>query len=456
MEKPSKPSVLVVDDDIPFAEAACVLAEMQGFSCAQVTSLAAARAILTRQRFDLILVDLELPDGSGFDLVEHIDLADTAAIAIVTGNPSVDTAARAVRLPVFDYLVKPIDPARFKDLLDRAAVGWQSRRPRERTTACGELIGATPVMREVFRQIRRVAPTEATVLIHGESGTGKELAASAIHAESGRRGGFVAVNCGAVAPELLASQLFGHEKGSFTGAIRQHQGFFEQAHGGTILLDEITEMPSQLQVHLLRVLETRRVTRVGGTREYNVDVRVIAATNRPPRQAVDQGALREDLYYRLADFPLELPPLRARLNDVPLVAQLFLERLNERYGLSRRFGAEVPRVLMSYAWPGNVRELRNVIQRAYILSEGDEVHLPALNVTPSLPIEETDLTVTFPVGTSFEEMERKMLLKSLAHFGNDKVRTAEALGISVKTIYNRLSRYAANDDPDSKSRFERT
>ena len=440
-------SLLVVDDDTAFLEAVRDYAQVSRFTATTAASLAQARSALRHQRYDLILVDLGLPDGSGFELLDEVDLADRGHFAIVTGHPSVETAVRAVQLPVLDYLVKPLEPARFKELLDRVAANAAAPRPGlEIASGAGEIFGESASLKDVLRQIRLVAPTDATVLLAGESGTGKELAARAVHDLSGRSGAFVAVNCGAVTAELLASHLFGHERGSFTGAIKQHVGYFEQANGGTLFLDEITEMPLALQVHLLRTLETKSITRVGGTREHEIDVRVVAATNRDPQEAIQNGALRDDLYYRLVEIPLYLPPLRERGNDVILLARLFLARLNARYNASRTFAPESEAELKAYDWPGNVRELKHVVQRAFILSEGDHVRIGPLKRRAVGPVEHGENTLTFSVGTSFEEMERWMLLKTLAYFNNDKTRTAEALGISLKTIYNRLARYDSHKE----------
>lgn len=439
------PSLLIVDDDPDFVRAACDFARLQGFEPESAHTLATARAHTRGRRFDLVLIDLLLPDGSGWDLLEEIDLADHGKFAIATGSPSVESAIRAVQAPVLDYLVKPLDPQKFKQLLDRAAdrshAAPGDRAPHE-DDACGELVGCSAPMREVFKQVRLVAPTDATVFIAGESGTGKELAARAVHELSGRSGSFVALNCGAIAPELLASHLFGHERGSFTGAVKQHSGCFEQADGGTLFLDEITEMPLNLQVHLLRVLETHTLVRVGGTQEMPVDVRIVAASNRRPREAIAQGVLRDDLYYRLMDFPLTMPPLRERASDIPMLAELFLTRLNRRYNVRRRFAPGTEHELMAYAWPGNVRELKNAVQRAFILAEDDVVRIGQLQHRVAQLIGESEHALTFAVGTSFEEMERRMLLKTLSYFSDDKSRTAEALGISLKTVYNRLARYA--------------
>jgi DNA-binding NtrC family response regulator len=440
MDHSSRPSLLVVDDDEGFVEAATALAQLRNFESCGAHSLGAARVATQRRRFDLILVDLCLPDGSGFDLVEEIG-ESRGTVAVVTGNASIATAARAVRLPISDYLVKPLERSRFDALLQQARSIWSAQYcGGDDVENCGDFVGNSPPMKAVYRQIRRVAPTHANVLLVGESGTGKELAARAIHDLSGRSGPFVAVNCGAVAPELLASHLFGHERGSFTGAVRQHRGHFEQAQGGTILLDEITEMPLALQAHLLRVLETRSVIRVGGDSEHALDVRVIAATNRRAEEAMAAGKLREDLFFRLGEFVLQLPPLRLRGGDIALIGEAMLQQFNQRYGADKRFAADAWSGAADYSWPGNVRELRNAVHRAFILGDGDQVRLPPLRDEGA---HGTDVAgcLVFPVGTRLDLIQREMLLRTLEHYAGDKGRAAEALGVSVKTIYNHLARY---------------
>lgn len=433
-----RPSVLVVDDDQEFVEAAQTFAGLREFEASTAHSLSSARAALRDRPFDLVLMDVRLPDGCGLDLVEQIHRSG-ATVAVVTGTASGEKEARAARLPISDCILKPLNGTRLDALLAAAYRRWHLRNGIDVDEPPPGFIGESPLMRAVYHQIRKVAPTDASVLLVGESGTGKEVAAAAIHDSSGRGGPFVAVNCGAVAQELLASHLFGHERGSFTGAVRQHKGHFEQAQGGTIFLDEITEMPLALQVHLLRVLETRRITRVGGHGEYPVDVRVVAATNRDPLKAIDAGQLREDLYFRLGEFCLLLPPLRERGDDVVLIAQAIVQQLNTRYRANKQLDPASLAALRSYRWPGNVRELRNLVHRAHILAAGDNVWVACPGSRP-LPVSDSSV-VSFAVGTPLEEMEREMLLRTLAHFRGDKVKTAQALGVSVKTVYNHLARY---------------
>ena len=317
----------------------------------------------------------------------------------------------------------------------------------QRSGRFGHLVGRSEPMRRVYEQIARVAGTSVTVFLTGESGTGKELVARTVHDLSRRRSRpFLAVNCGAISPNLIESEIFGHEKGSFTGAERQHQGFFERAHGGTLFLDEITEMPVALQVKLLRVLETGTFMRVGSTTPQETDVRVIAATNRDPAEAVAGGALREDLFYRLNVFPVELPPLRERRQDLPLLVEHFLREIAQREGAPKHASTAALQQLAQYRWPGNVRELRNVLQRAYVMAAGDEITdqwLPRDILAE--PVRNTAAgTIEVAVGTPLAAVERQLILATLEHYGHQKERTAAALGVSLKTLYNRLKEYGAS------------
>jgi DNA-binding NtrC family response regulator len=295
-------------------------------------------------------------------------------------------------------------------------------------------------MQALYEMLNRVAPTDASVFLIGESGTGKDLAAQTLHLLSRRsKAPFLPLNCGAISPTLIESELFGHERGSFTGAQRRHKGYFERAHMGTLFLDEITEMPIELQVKLLRVLETGTVVRIGGDQAVDVDVRVIAATNRDPQKAVNDGKLREDLLYRLQVFPVHMPPLRERGDDVQLLADYFLGQLNERQGTGKLFSEEAMDRLRSHSWPGNVRELKNVVHRAFIMADNE--------ITPRcLPREVggdsgSVRSLNFQVGTSIEEVERRLIMATLDAYGGNKRKTADVLGVSLKTLYNRLNTY---------------
>jgi DNA-binding NtrC family response regulator len=303
----------------------------------------------------------------------------------------------------------------------------------------GQLLGASDAMRTVYEQIRQVAPTNSTVFIQGESGTGKELVADAIHRLSDLGGAFVPVNCGGLSGELVSSQLFGHEKGSFTGANKRHAGFFERANNGTLFLDEITEMPIEMQTHLLRVLETSRVLRVGAEEEIDVDVRLIAATNQDPLQAVKDSALREDLYFRLSVFPIALPPLRERRGDVSLLANHFLAQLNTSNDTGHEFSKEALAALEKHSWPGNVRELKHAIHRAYIMATDGVIHAPD-RFDDALPADVEGLRV----GRSIADVEKDLIMATLEQYQGDKKAAAASLGVSLKTLYNRLREYEEN------------
>jgi two-component system response regulator AtoC len=311
-------------------------------------------------------------------------------------------------------------------------------------------------MQEMYDKIARVAPTEATVLLQGESGTGKEVVARTIHDLSRRRRApFLAINCGAISPNLIENEMFGHERGSYTGADRQHKGYFEQANGGTLFLDEISEMPMELQVRLLRVLETGSFMRIGTTRAIDTDVRIIAATNRDPREAVRSGRLREDLYHRLNVFPLEIAPLRVRGgDDIELLATRFLEEMNQACGTRKRFSPGAVSLMKQHPWPGNVRELKNYIHRVFIMAGEDGLQGPAPEteiMTTQTTMQPTSLTnntpsITVPLGTPLSVAARELILSTLEHCGGERKRTAEMLGICTKTLYNRLREYGIRED----------
>ncbi|MEZ5319162.1 MAG: sigma-54 dependent transcriptional regulator [Vicinamibacterales bacterium] len=446
------PDALIVDDHEATATALAALARKEGFEVAVSSGLDEARAHLARHPVDVILLDLKLPDGDGLSLLDGLDADDAPAVVLITGEASLQSAVDALRRGVSDYLTKPVDTTRLKSILGHVAqssgLGRELRQmsaEADTSRRFGEIIGASPSMREVFRLISRVAPSSASVLITGESGTGKEVVARTIHDVSRRRNGpFVAVNCGAITPTLMESELFGHERGAFTGAERRHHGMFERAHQGTLFLDEITEMPPELQVKFLRVLETGIVRRLGGEETQTVDVRVLAATNRPPEEAVEKGKLRQDLYYRLKVFHMMLAPLRERTEDVEPLVEHFLARLAEREGQAKTVTPATLAALQKHTWPGNVRELRNVLYSAYVLAEKDITPdtLPP-EVRSGVPPTEDGDTVVVQVGTPLADAERRIILATLASLGGNKTRTAETLGISLKTLYARLADYKA-------------
>jgi two-component system, NtrC family, response regulator AtoC len=437
---------LIVDDDDAFVSGLAEVVRREGFVVTTTGTLGDARREIADSPPDIVLVDLLLPDGNGMDLLEAHEPGSGPEIVLITGNASLETAVDALRRGATDYLTKPIDMGRLKVMLNALARTVEMkdeigslRGELRRLGRFGPLVGSSAAMQRIYDLVARVAPTEATVLVTGETGTGKELVAQTIHALSRRsKEPFLAVNCGAVSATLIESEVFGHERGSFTGADRQHKGYFERANRGTLLLDEITEMPQELQVKLLRVLETGAFMRVGGSDPIRVDVRVLAATNRRPQEAVAQGKLRQDLLYRLNVFPIEIPPLRERGDDVQLLAEQFLDEMNRAHATSKAFTRACLERLRRHRWPGNVRELKNVIQRAYILAEED-VGIDAL---PLGVHEETGASsLVMRVGTSIAEMERRLILATLEHCDGDKKRAAAVLKISLKTLYNRLNEY---------------
>ncbi|WP_348755354.1 sigma-54 dependent transcriptional regulator [uncultured Aquincola sp.] len=456
---------LIVEDDADAARMMAALVAEQQFSVATAGSLRDARRQLALQRPDVVLLDLQLPDGSGMDLFETPDLIRHSEVVLITGHASLETSIQALRFGAADYITKPISKRQLQGILSRvmrpdalqAEIG-QMEAEWARSGHFGHLWGRSAAMQRVYRQIARVAVTSISVFVTGESGTGKEVVARSVHDLSRRRARpFLAVNCGAISPNLIESEIFGHEKGSFTGADTQHQGFFERAHGGTLFLDEITEMPIELQVKLLRVLETGTFMRVGSTQLREADVRVIAATNRAPELAVADHKLREDLFYRLNVFPIELPPLRERREDVPLLAEHFLAGVCQREGQVRRFTPQALQALQAYRWPGNVRELRNVVQRVYVMADGDDIGSEWLPRDSGVPVSVAAAaegggqgasapSLTLPLGTSMAEAERQLILATFKHFNHHKERTAAALGVSMKTLYNRLKEYAREDE----------
>jgi len=440
------PHALAVDDDPNFLSALAELIEGQGFTTNIACTLRDARAQVSHRTPDVALVDLYLPDGSGIDLLKDLELGASTEVVLMTGHADVESAVQALRLGASDYLTKPLDIGRLKSILANVASVQptaQAAAPVTETQEVGRLgllLGASPPMQALYEMLNRVAPTDASVFLIGESGTGKDLAAQTLHLLSRRsKAPFLPLNCGAISPTLIESELFGHERGSFTGAQRRHKGYFERAHMGTLFLDEITEMPIELQVKLLRVLETGQVVRIGGDQAVDVDVRVIAATNRDPHKAVQDGKMREDLLYRLQVFPVHMPPLRERGDDIQLLADYFLGQLNERQGTSKVWSEDSLDRLRTHSWPGNVRELKNVVHRAFIMADNE--------ITPRcLPREvggESDSvrSLSFQVGASIEDVERRLIMATLDAYGGNKRKTADILGVSLKTLYNRLNTY---------------
>jgi len=406
----------------------------------------------------VILTDLNMPGMDGFELLDRLrNLGDSPPAIVLTAYGSMDSAVKTVHeLGAFWFLEKPIQASALEALVRRAASHGRLRNDNRSLEtqlrykgSLGELVGVSPKMQEIFALLQQAGPSKACVLVTGESGTGKEMVARAIHRLSPRRQGpFHAINCAALPESLIESELFGHEKGSFTGATERSAGCFELAQNGTLLLDEIGEMPAPTQAKLLRILEDSRVRRLGGKTEFEVDVRVVAATNKAPEEAVKKGSLREDLYYRLNVFHIHLPPLRERKEDIQPIAESLITLLNSKHECKvTGISAEVQDIFRSYNWPGNVRELRNALERAVILAGQGNIerkHLSSTFTTPAAeaPVPDDD-SVQFRVGTTVEEAERGLILRTLEHTRNNKTKAAEILGISLKTLHNKLKEYGA-------------
>jgi DNA-binding NtrC family response regulator len=450
-------AILIVDDDFNSRAALEMLVRREGFEAVSAGDLAEAEALANRRAFAAVLVDYYLPDGAGLELIPRLPEPRPECV-LITGRSAVEVAVEALRAGVVDYLEKPVDPARLKTVLE-GIVRTHGFREEIRSLRgelrelgrFGAMIGSSAAMLAVYDLLAKVAPNDVTVLITGESGTGKELVAETLHRLSRRaHRPFVAVNCGAVSANLIESELFGHERGSFTGAEKQRRGVFERAHTGTLFLDEISEMPIELQVKLLRVLEARSFTRVGGEKAIDVDVRVVAASNRDLDAAVAEGRFRADLLYRLRVVPVALPPLRDRGGDIEALAESFLDEFSRQQGSPKSYSRAALARISAHRWPGNVRELRNAVQQAAILA-GETVepeHLPepvrgASPAAAAAAAAGAAGSVTLELPMSLAEAQRRLVLATLERFDGDKAKSAEILGISVKTLYSRLREYSA-------------
>jgi len=471
--------VLIVDDEA--SQRSGLAAMVSAWGMTPETAADGSEALLKLNDFsaDVILTDLNMPGMDGFGFLQRLrDSGDMPPTIVLTAFGNVETAVRTVHeLGAYWFLEKPIPPGSLEVLIRRAGThaGLRTeKRNLERQLSykgsLGELVGTSSKMQEIFALLQQAGPSKACVLITGESGTGKEMVARTLHALSTRRQGpFIAINCAALPESLIESELFGHEKGSFTGASERRAGCFEVAQHGTLLLDEIGEMPMQTQAKLLRILEDSKVRRLGGKMEFEVDVRVVAATNKVPEEAVKGGHLREDLFYRLNVFHIHLPPLRERKEDIQAISDALLGDLNRKHDCRvAEISASVMEALEKHNWPGNVRELRNVLERAVILAgEGaiETRHLPAFLQTqrsaasavaapaasaptasaPTPPTPEDNDAVKFQIGTTVEEAEKGLILRTLEHTRNNKTRAAEILGISLKTLHNKLKEYGAKE-----------
>jgi len=447
-----KHRILIADDDESGRGGLAALLAMWGYEVQEAVDGKDALERAPSFRPHVVVADMVMPVIDGIGLLKPLAATvPEAAVILLTAHGSIETAVSAMREGAYDYMTKPVDPRRLRVLVEKAVEKVQVnrevtvlRRQLKETRGLGPLLGVSPAMQEVYRLIEMAAPSPAPVLILGETGTGKELVARTIHELSQRaKGPFVAVNCSAIPETLLESELFGHEKGAFTGAIARRPGYFELADGGTIFLDEIAEMSSSLQAKYLRVLQDSQVRRIGGHDEVAVDVRVVCATNRDVVKAVQDGTFREDLYYRVNVLTVPLPPLRRRPEDIPLLAEAFMTEFNGKYDRQVRGIDEAALgLLREHAWPGNVRELRNAIERA-VVSCGDG--MITANCLPIAPLggqaTEGANVVVLPVGTTLDDGEKQLILRTLQSVNNNKTRAAEILGTTPKTLHNKARRW---------------
>ncbi|CAN5749658.1 sigma-54 dependent transcriptional regulator [soil metagenome] len=442
------PKVLIADDERHIAEGLQMLLAEEGYDVETATDGSKAWDAVSAGGFGLVLADLKMPKMDGLELFARMrEQGIESEVIIITGKGTVASAVEAMRHGAYDYMTKPLDLERLKALIPKALDKYQVKTANrelqkrlESLSRYGDMLGQSEVMVRIYGIIEAVAPSNASVLIVGESGTGKELVARALHNKSTRKKGpFVALNCGAFPREILENELFGHEKGAFTGAINEKPGAFEHAHGGTLFLDEVAEMESDIRFKFLRALEQRAFRRLGGKKEVQVDIRVVAATNKNVEDALKEGKLRDDLYHRLAVVPIHLAPLREREGDVRLLAEEFLQTFSAEQGKEiDGFGDGAIEYIETYRWPGNVRELKNSIERAIILAKGRTIEVADM-VPRHLAYEENEVHI--PIGTSLEDAERQVTLKTFAFAAGDHRKAAAILGVTQKVLKTRLQKY---------------
>ncbi len=486
--------IIVLDDEMIIRKTLEAHLRRKHYIVATASRISEAEALLAKDQFDLIFVDMRLPDGEGTELLERLaEMPEAPLVVVITGYGTIEGAVECMRKGAFDYIVKPCSMDEIEVILKKAEAYSQlvkvNRYFSNEQTSTTDIIGNSPVMRHLRTMVKKVAATEATVLVTGENGTGKELVAGELYRQSPRAGQpFIKVNCAAISETLIESEFFGHEKGAFTGANQRREGRFELANNGTILLDEIGEIPPRLQAKLLRVLQEREFERVGGNRTIKVDVRVLATTNRNLLQEVEKGNFREDLYYRLNVFPIEVPPLRERGEDIALIAQSFLDRFSRKHGHKKAatFSKSTMDLIMKHNWPGNVRELQNTIERAVILCDDGEPVQPYMlglikapfmgqlmdeeedTAASGVPVNESDLadnesdddsenatpaasaSIKDPAVSSttgdgkvrtLEELEKEHILGVLRQMGWRRNEAADVLGISSRTLRNKITQY---------------
>ncbi len=445
--KKLKPYLLVIDDDDAHREGMALLLEDEEYQVDQADSAEAAMELIQTNNYDLIITDYKMRKIDGMELLKMInDYDPLLKVIMVTGYGSIEHAVEALRLGAFDYMPKPIDPVKLKEVVRRAlkVQGWKQPEKTTIPAHFGEIVGQSRAIKQVVQQIRKIANIDVPVLIYGESGTGKELVARAIHQASKRKNGpFIAVNTGAIAKDLIVSELFGHEKGAFTGANEARKGKFEEADGGTLFLDEISTMDEATQIALLRVLETNQIERVGSSRPININVRIVAASNADLKELINKGRFREDLFYRLNVYRIDLPPLNQRLSDVPVLVEYFINQFNQKYNMQiEGIHANALTILQNYSWPGNVRELRNVVLNAMIQAK-TQIEVKDL---PPFVLKPGPQEIRLRAGMTLPEIERLSIVKTLRMVGGNKLKAAELLGISRKSLYNKLDDYNIKEE----------
>lgn len=445
-----KPRILIIDDEELVRDFISEVLIRMGFAPLAASSGEKGIEYLEKSEYDLIITDFKMPGVSGMEVLrKSMSLWPDCRVIMITAFGTIDHAVEAMKLGAQDYITKPISPDQLEVVVNKALeykrLKIENRNLKHQIDdkySFESIVGKSAVMKEVFELIRRASPSDSTILISGESGTGKELVARAIHYNSSRSDApFIKMNCAALPEGLIESELFGHEKGAFTGAIRSTRGRFETADGGTLLLDEISEIPPQLQAKLLRVLQEKEFERIGSGQTIRVDVRVIATSNRDLKSEVAGGSFRDDLFYRLNVIPIDIPPLRQRLEDIPLLAEYFLDIYCGKIGLpTKKLSEKASQVLISYSWPGNVRELENLIERAVVISKNQELKpgdFPP-EITAGVPVMNEKAT---EVGMSIGEAEKVLILRTLKAHGGNRSRAADVLGISTRTLRNKLHEY---------------
>jgi two-component system, NtrC family, response regulator HydG len=450
MKEPQLKSILIVDDDTSVNDSLRLILQDAGFRVVTAHNFAQSIAILNNAQFDLVITDFCLPDGTGIDVITHVkkETPETEVI-LMTGHGSVDITIDAIKRGAYYYLEKPFDLARLRTLVDRAlevaALRHENavlRRTLNDDSETFGMIGRDPKLQQIIQTIRTAAPSDASVLIEGESGTGKELIAAAFHAQSQRSAGqFIRINCAAIPHELIESELFGYQKGAFTGADRDKRGLMQVASGGTLLLDEIAEMPSHLQTKLLRVLQERKLRPLGDELEIDVNFRLVSATNRNTTALLEEGVLRGDLYFRISTIKIRVPPLRERLDDVPLIATHFLQRFNSQYGKRiRGLSQETVSHLLRYNWPGNIRELESVIERAVVFCTGDQL-LPECLPEEFQRARFNNPSFIIPPLVPLRDLERAAILQTLERTSGNVRRSAQILRCPRPTFYRKLKKF---------------